>query len=78
MWTDPEGDIWTMDLAGHLMTRLDPRTRKVTGRVPLGDMDPAYPAWGAGSLWVGDASRSRSGALRPHLRDQERPHRATG
>ena len=44
----------------RLMSRLDPRTRKVTGRVPLGDMEPAAPR-GRRRLAVGRRRRGRRG-----------------
>jgi hypothetical protein len=47
------GSIWALDSSGTLY-RLNPKTAKVAGRIPLG-VAAAYNIWiGGGSVWVAD------------------------
>jgi class 3 adenylate cyclase/ABC-type transport system substrate-binding protein/tRNA A-37 threonylcarbamoyl transferase component Bud32/streptogramin lyase len=57
VWRDPQGLIWSLDAASGSMTKIDPKTRKVLLRFPL-QVDPGWPAWGAGSFWMGDYSHA--------------------
>lgn len=57
IWTDPDGQIWTIDVSTGSAARIDPKARKVVARFPL-NVDPGWPAWGAGSFWLGDASHA--------------------
>ncbi len=53
IWPDPAGNVWTLDVPGRLAARIDPRTRQITARIPFG-INPGWPAFGAGSFWLGD------------------------
>jgi ABC-type transport system substrate-binding protein/class 3 adenylate cyclase/streptogramin lyase/tRNA A-37 threonylcarbamoyl transferase component Bud32 len=57
IWTDPDGQLWTIDASSGSAARIDPKTRKVTLRFPL-QVDSGLPAWGAGSFWMGDDSHA--------------------
>jgi ABC-type oligopeptide transport system substrate-binding subunit/class 3 adenylate cyclase/predicted Ser/Thr protein kinase len=53
VWRDQAGQLWTIDLASRLAARIDPQSRRVTARIPLG-INPSWPAFGADSFWLGD------------------------
>jgi ABC-type transport system substrate-binding protein/class 3 adenylate cyclase/streptogramin lyase/predicted Ser/Thr protein kinase len=53
IWRVHDGQLWTYDLASRLAARIDPKSRRVTARIPLG-INPNWDAVGAGSFWVGD------------------------
>ena len=53
MWRDPTGQVWALDAPGRVMARIDPGTRQVTARIPLG-IAPGWAAVGAGSFWMTD------------------------
>jgi class 3 adenylate cyclase len=53
LWRDQTGQLWTIDLASRLTARIDAESRQVTARIPFG-INPGWPAFGAGSFWLGD------------------------
>jgi outer membrane protein assembly factor BamB len=44
------GAVWASDAGTGELVRIDPRSRRVLARVPVGDQ--AFPAAGAGALWA--------------------------
>src|SRR4051812_37549149 len=48
-----EGAVWALDTDDATVTRIDPRTKAVTGHFPANSI-PAAVAAGAGAVWVGN------------------------
>jgi ABC-type transport system substrate-binding protein/class 3 adenylate cyclase len=81
--------IWAFDLGGGVATRIDARSRRITSRVPLGDLELGAAADGAGSLWIGSGSAaevqrfdpaygSRSARIHLPVKDLGTPDQTSG
>jgi streptogramin lyase len=51
------GSVWVADVDDKAVDRVDPRTRRIVGRLPLGQLPlPVLLRVGFGSVWVRDDS----------------------
>jgi virginiamycin B lyase len=51
------GSVWVADVDDHAVDRVDPRTRRIVGRLPVGQFGfPVLLRVGFGSVWVRDDS----------------------
>jgi YVTN family beta-propeller protein len=57
LWADPRGGLWSFDIVGGSVARIDPESREVTARFPT-TVSFGGVALGDGSLWLGDYDRA--------------------
>ena len=58
------GAIWVSNRDGASLTRVDPRTNRVTRTLALPDTHPGGMAYLAGSLWIGDDDSASTRLIR--------------
>jgi YVTN family beta-propeller protein len=58
------GSVWTTDLGGNRLVRIDPSTARVSGKVGLGQR-PYGLTGGAGSMWVASQQASTVARVNP-------------